>query len=70
MDEHMNLFEKPLTKQEQIELSDALDKFLVMYENGFADQLYDDADLSAEDLVHELAALYMIAKKLENRASE
>ena len=31
----LNLFEKPLSETEQLELSDLLDKFLLAYENNF-----------------------------------
>lgn len=67
MSEYVNLFEKPMTIQEQIELSNALDKFSQMYENGFLDQLHNDIELSSEDLEYELGALYRIIKELENR---
>jgi len=67
-DNHVNLFKKPMSEQEQLELSDKLDDFLQMYENGFADQLSGDVEDDADYLTYEFKALYQIVKMLEDRA--
>lgn len=67
MDEQVTLFETAMSVQEQIELSNLLDKFTQMYENCFYDQLHDDIELSSEDLQYELGSLYRFVKDLEKR---
>lgn len=62
MEEHINLFEKPMTKQEQLELSNLLDKFLILYENNF------DGMLDEDDLLYEFEQLYEMVNLLSNRA--
>lgn len=62
MEEYINLFEKPMTKQEQLELSNLLDKFLILYENDF------DGMLDEDDLLYEFGQLYEMVKLLSNRA--
>ena len=68
MDEPYNLFDKPLTKEEKIDLNDALHKFIVSYENEFWDVVNDDDD--REEVMYEFKNLYNIAKKLEDKACE
>lgn len=67
-DQQVNMFKKPMTEQEQLELSDLLDKFLQMYENGFADQLTGDTDDDADNLKYEFGQLYNLVKMLSDRA--
>jgi hypothetical protein len=65
MDEHMNLFEVPMSEQEQFELSDYLNDFLNMYENGFADQVNDEDD--RDTLLYEFKKLYDMVDMLQDR---
>mgnify|MGYP007106074757 CR=1 FL=1 len=57
--EHVNLFYAPLDEQQQEEISDLLDDFVIAYENGFADQ---------EDLCDDFESLYDFIKDWEDRA--
>jgi hypothetical protein len=61
----MNIFKQPMTIQEQEELSDLLDDFYLMYENGFCDQVNDEDD--RDELLHEFKGLYDMVWMLEDR---
>lgn len=67
-DTHVNLFKKPMTEQEQLELSDLLDKFSQMYDNGFEDQLTGDKDGDSEYLIYEFKQLFNMVDMLTVRA--
>lgn len=64
--EHVNLFFSPLDEQQQVELSDLLDDFVIAYENGFADQIGDSDD--QDTLLYESKQLYDFVKDWEDRA--
>ena len=66
MGDKVNLFEKPLSETEQLELSDLLDKFFLMYENNF-DCLVGDVDDDADFLSYEFKGLYNMVKMLSDR---
>lgn len=59
--EKVNLFEVPLTKEEQYDLSDFLDGYTQWFENYF------DEDDPNNDFHGDLIALYKMVKLLENR---
>ena len=62
----VNLFEKPLSETEQLELSDLLDKFFLMYENNF-DCLVGDVTDDADFLSYEFKGLYDMVRMLSDR---
>lgn len=64
--EHVNLFFSPLSEQQQVELSDLLDDFVIAYENSFADQVDDPDD--QDTLLYETKQLYDFVKDWEDRA--
>lgn len=64
--QHINLFAKTMSEQEQLELSNLLDDMIVMYENNF-DFLIGDIEEDADFLNCELKRLYGMIKMLENR---
>lgn len=65
-EDKVNLFEKPLSETEQLELSDLLDKFLLAYENNF-DCLIGDVDDDADFLRYEFKGLYDMVRMLSDR---
>lgn len=67
MNEKENLFAKPMSEKEQLELSDLLDKFFLMYENNF-DCLIGDIDEDADFLKYEFKGLYDMVSMLSARA--
>lgn len=64
--DELNLFGKPLSETEQLELSDLLDKFLQAYENNF-DSLTGDVDDDADFLMYEFKGLYDMVRILSDR---
>ncbi len=58
-DEHVNLFKYEMTEQEQIDLSDALNDFVKLYENGF-DGLIGDVNEDEDYFLYEFKELYNI----------
>lgn len=67
MDEKVNFFAHPMSEEEQLELSDLLDKFFLMYENGF-DCLIGDIDDDTDFLKYEFKGLYEMVSMLSDRA--
>lgn len=63
-DTHVNLFKKPMTEQEQLELSGLLDDFSQMYDNDFFDYIDGDAD----ELLYAFKGLYNMVDMLTVRA--
>ena len=64
-------FLKNMVEDEQLELCNLLDKFLIHYENDFEDLMYagkDDVDV--ELLLDEFKSLYRMIKRLEDWAVE
>ena len=68
MDEKVNFFTHPMSKEEQLELSDLLDKFFLMYENGFERDLSGDIDDDTDFLKYEFKGLYEMVSMLSDRA--
>ena len=67
MDDKVNFFEKPMSEEEQLELSDLLDKFLLTYENDF-DCLIGDVEEDTDYLNEEFKRLYEMVSMLSDRA--
>lgn len=67
MDEKVNFFAHPMSEEEQLELSDLLDKFFLMYENDF-DCLIGDIDEDTDFLKYEFKGLYEMVSMLSDRA--
>ena len=55
-----------MSEKEQLELSDLLDKFFLMYENNF-DCLIGNVDDDADFLSYELKGLYDMVRMLSDR---
>lgn len=71
MGNEVNMFSAPLSEEEQIELSNVLDHFFQLYQNGFADQIVEDgADETSDNLCDELKDLYELVNQLIDRAIE
>lgn len=60
-----NFFAKAMSEQEQLDLSDMLDNIIIMYENGFFDEL--DAEEDRNSMMHEFKPLYEMIKMLSDR---
>lgn len=69
MDGKVNFFEKPMSEEEQLELSDLLDKFLLTYENDF-DCLIGDIEEDTDYLKDEFKRFYEMVVMLSDRAIE
>ena len=69
MDDKVNFFEKPMSEEEQLELSDLLDKFLLTYENDF-DCLIGDIEEDTDYLKDEFKRFYEMVVMLSDRAIE
>lgn len=68
-DEHLNIFQIPMTESEQIELSDALDNFSQAYENEFFDLILEgEREETSNALCYEFKELYELINKLSDRA--
>ncbi len=65
--EKVNLFEQPMTLEEQLELSESLNDFLEMYVNEFYDEV-EENETSVDNLCKNLHGLYKITRKLVHRA--
>jgi len=64
-------FLKNMTEDEQLELCNLLDKFLIHYENDFEDLMYaGEDDVDVELLLDEFKSLYRMIKRLEDWAVE
>lgn len=66
--EHINLFYAPLSEQQQEELSDLLDDFVLAYENHFADQVDEGDEQTA--LEDEFEQLYGFIKDWQDKACD
>lgn len=64
-DGFVNIFNSPMSFQEQCELSNLLDGLTQLYENGFFDCVNNDDD--NEGLLDEFEALYDMVKMLQDR---
>ena len=69
MEEKVNIFQIPMTQEEQIELSNELQDFLEMYINEFYDEVGENEE-SVDNLCKNLNGLYRITRKLVHRAKK
>ena len=62
----LNLFRSPMSEEKQIELSNALDDFIQVYENEFYNQIVEgDADETSYWLCRELKDLYNLVETMK-----
>lgn len=61
----VNMFEQQMTEDEQLELSEALDDFIQMYENRFEDQTNDEEtrEILMDEFEHLYDLVYLLNKK-------